>query len=148
MRWPLDPKPSYFLEYSVFFVLFEGVRDEVQLTSHYTLLICFVCFFFFLFCFLRDKTVVPPENRTFLLVCSVSPLVSPRPFFTTPFDSLSLCLLLLLSLLSLLSFYLSLGSMRIHMKQDNMKETHRITKKEKTQESKKTVYIKPDPVML
>ena len=59
-----------------------------------------------LFVSLREQKLFSPKIRTFGLVCSVSPLVSPQPLFTLPFDSLSLCLLFFF-LPSSLSFFLS-----------------------------------------
>ena len=58
--------------------------------------------FFSVLLFKRQKHLFPPKKSAFLLVCCVSTLLSPQPFFTSPVDSLSFGLLMFC-----LSFFLS-----------------------------------------
>ena len=117
----------YFLRVCFVFVFFclgsgQVARRATSLGAKPSLFVMCWLFLFSVLFSKENKGVPPPppkKNRTFLLVCSLSTLVSP------PFDSLSLCLLFLFLLPSFLSFFVSLCSFMLFLarKHDNIHET-------------------------
>ena len=123
-RWPEEP-PHFALNPSNFLVCFlEGLRVSLRWPEGAPHLALNPLYLFFS----RDNKLFSPNNRTFLLVGLVSPLVSPQPFFATPFDSLSLCLLIffLSSFLLFLSLVFCSFLLFLFRKHDNIHETRKL----------------------
>ena len=107
--------------------------------------------FFFLFCHQKSQNLFLPKKRRFLLVCSVSPLFSYQPLFTTRFTLFLFVFLFSFFLPSLLSLFLSFlffilllvfRSMITYMKHANMKEKHRRkNRKDQKKKNKKKTFV-------